>query len=244
MKIKEKKQLEQIKNINADSKSLKKISFFSRISEKAKKIIDSIKIIDDWLETTQLICTKTDGRTQHEFNKFTLPLKFTSKIYQHDLTLQKAEDDQQELKILINKLNNDYNPRNKTKIKENDDTLESANKLYSIREDIIDAFSKGIFSYIDGFQVEKETDKETNEQPDTTNMPELESEESAEERNNQPGKGLKILTPSQMLSRLPIILAQLKAGNNSEKPKNETKEYLYRSKNVAKQVYNNLIKYI
>ena len=78
----------------------------------------------------------------------------------------------------------------------------------------------------------------------TTIMPELESEESAEQRKNQPGKGLKILTPSQMLSRLPIILAQLKAGNNSEKPKNETKEYLYRSKNVAKQVYNNLIKYI
>ena len=113
MKIKEKKQLEQIKNINADSKSLKKISFFSRISEKAKKIIDSIKIIDDWLETTQLICTKTDGKTQHEFNKFTLPLKFASKIYQHDLMLQKAEDDQKELKILINKLNNNYNPRNR-----------------------------------------------------------------------------------------------------------------------------------
>ena len=46
-------------------------------------------------------------------------------------------------------------------------------------------------------------------------MPELESEESAVERTNQPGKGLKILTPSQMLSRLPLTLAQLKAGNNS-----------------------------
>ena len=34
---------------------------------------------------------------------------------------------------------------------------------------------------------------------------------------NQSGKSLKILTPSQMLSRLPISLAQLKAGNNSEK---------------------------
>ena len=34
------------------------------------------------------------------------------------------------------------------------------------------------------------------------------------------GKGLKLLTPNQMLSRLPITLAQLKAGNNSEKPKN------------------------
>ena len=45
------------------------------------------------------------------------------------------------------------------------------------------------------------------EPPDTTDMPELESEESAEQR----GQGLKILTPSQMLSRLPITLAQLKA---------------------------------
>ena len=50
-----------------------------------------------------------------------------------------------------------------------------------------------------------------------------------------------------MLSRLPISLAQLKAGNNSEKPKNEIRKLLYslyRSKNMTKQVYNNLIKYI
>ena len=38
-------------------------------------------------------------------------------------------------------------------------------------------------------------------------------------KQNQQGKGLKILTPNQMLSRLPITLAQLKAGNNSEKLK-------------------------
>ena len=44
-------------------------------------------------------------------------------------------------------------------------------------------------------------------------MSELESEESAAERRNQ-GEGLKIVTPNQMLSRLPITLAQLKAGNN------------------------------
>ena len=40
-------------------------------------------------------------------------------------------------------------------------------------------------------------------------------------KQNQSGKGLKILTPNQMLSRLPISLAQLKAGNNSEKLKSE-----------------------
>ena len=41
------------------------------------------------------------------------------------------------------------------------------------------------------------------------------------------GQGLKILTPNQMLSRLPITLAQLKAGNNSEKLKNEIRQLLY-----------------
>ena len=64
---------------------------------------------------------------------------------------------------------------------------------------------------------------------------------------NQQGKGLKILTPNQMLSRLPIILAQLKAGNNSEKLKNENKTIVVFSlsfKNMTKQVYNNLINYI
>ena len=64
---------------------------------------------------------------------------------------------------------------------------------------------------------------------------------------NQQGKGLKILTPNQMLSRLPISLAQLQAGNNSEKLKNEIRQLLYslyRSKNMTKQVYNNLINYI
>ena len=44
---------------------------------------------------------------------------------------------------------------------------------------------------------------------------------------NQSGQGLKILTPSQMLSRLPISLAQLNAGNNSEKLKNEIRQQLY-----------------
>ena len=63
----------------------------------------------------------------------------------------------------------------------------------------------------------------------------------------QQGQDIKILTPNQMLSRLPITLAQLKAGNNSEKLKNEIRQLLYSlycSKNMTKQVYNNLIKHI
>ena len=60
----------------------------------------------------------------------------------------------------------------------------------------------------------------------------------------QQGLALKILTPNQMLSRLPITSAQLKAGNNSEKLKNEIRQILYslyRSKKLTKNIYNNLI---
>ena len=60
----------------------------------------------------------------------------------------------------------------------------------------------------------------------------------------QLGLGLKILIPDQMLSRLPITLAQLKAGNNSEKLKNEIRQLLYslyRSKKLTKQLYKSLI---
>ena len=66
-------------------------------------------------------------------------------------------------------------------------------------------------------------------------------------KQNQKEKGLKNLTPNQMLSRLPISLAELKAGNNSEKLKSEIRQLLYSlycSKNMTKEVYNNLIKYI
>ena len=60
----------------------------------------------------------------------------------------------------------------------------------------------------------------------------------------QEGKGLKILTSNQMLKRLPIALAQIKAGNNSESLLNEIRQivyYLYRTKKITKMLYNNII---
>ena len=56
-------------------------------------------------------------------------------------------------------------------------------------------------------------------------------------KRQKQGKGLKILTPNQILSRLPISLAQLKAENNSEKLKNDIRQLmysLYRSKRLTK----------
>ena len=66
-------------------------------------------------------------------------------------------------------------------------------------------------------------------------------------RQNQQGQGLKTLTPEQMLIRLPISLAQLKARNNSEKLKNEIRQllyFLYHSKKLSKTIYKHLISII
>ena len=61
------------------------------------------------------------------------------------------------------------------------------------------------------------------------------------------GQELKLLTNKQMLNRLPILIAQVQAGNNSKSLKNEVRQILYslyRSKVLTKTVYNNLIKSI
>ena len=61
------------------------------------------------------------------------------------------------------------------------------------------------------------------------------------------GNGLEILTPKQMLQRLPIVFAQVKAVNNSERLLNEIRQivyFLYQSKQITKKVYNNIIKSI
>ena len=65
--------------------------------------------------------------------------------------------------------------------------------------------------------------------------------------SKQEGSGLKTLTPKQMLQRLPIAMAQIKADNNSESLLNEIRQIvysLYKSKEITKKVYNNIIKSI
>ena len=66
-------------------------------------------------------------------------------------------------------------------------------------------------------------------------------------QNEAKGTGLKILTTKQMLQRLPIALAQVKAGNNSESSLSEITKIvysLYQSRQITKKVYNNIIKSI
>ena len=117
----------------------------------------------------------------------------------------------------------------------NIDDTEKNSKLV----DVIISGSKDLKKEIkEMFEEEKE-----NEKPDE--IGEIVREILMFTKQNQEGKGIKIITPNQMLSRLPISLARLQAGSNSEKLKNEIRQHLYslyRSKNMTKQVYNNSIK--
>ena len=75
---------------------------------------------------------------------------------------------------------------------------------------------------------------------DVSGTPTLEGDEEVKE-----GKGLKILTPNKLLTRFPILLAQIKAGNNSYELKNETRQILhllYQHNKITKKVCNNSVK--
>ena len=88
-------------------------------------------------------------------------------------------------------------------------------------------------------KADDKTDETGDEEIDTTDMHDLETEESAEQRRKHKGHGTQ-----QMLSRLPISLAQLKAGNNSKKLTNEIRQllyFLYTSKKLSKTIYKNLM---
>ena len=82
------------------------------------------------------------------------------------------------------------------------------------------------------------SDKE--ESVDLPSIPPIKDDEEVKE-----GKWLKIITPNKLLTRLPILLAQIKAGNSSYKVKNKIRQIicpLYQDKKITKNRYNILIK--
>ena len=110
-------------------------------------------------------------------------------------------------------------PRSQEKKQEKEIVLKNLYNFFEGREKILDAFESKIF---------------------------LTKSKGAGILNPDHSK-LKILTPKQMLQRLPIALAQVKTGNNSESLLNEIRQIaysLYQSKQITKKVYNNIIKSI
>ena len=145
--------------------------------------------------------------------------KLLKGIIRRKINKEKAKD-------MYNDIAEDVNKLNKLK------PTESRKKILPIFKQLEEIFMES--------KEDEEVDDETDEQPDTADMPELENEESTA----QQGQGVKILTPKQMLSRLPILLAQLQAGNNSQKLKSEIRQLLYllyRSKKLSKTIYNSFM---
>ena len=132
------KQLREIKNTNKRN-TLKVIHKIRRKNADANIILLDIKKIDETLHDAELVCTETDG-TKHDFNRFLFPLKFIEKNHNYEITVDEAKNDQAELGILINKLNNNYNPKIPKKVKEKNNVLKSARKLLDVRKDIISFF--------------------------------------------------------------------------------------------------------
>ena len=110
----------------------------------------------------------------------------------------------QDLAALLEKLKKSKNNAKKNKIQTN--LINSG--LRDLKEEIEDM---------------TEQEKETENPNEIVNI----AEKILEFNRQQSRQELKILTPDQMLNRLSISLAQLKAGNNSEKPKNKIRQLLY-----------------
>ena len=103
-------------------------------NNEANKLLHKFRKVDQTLDNVELVWTKTDG-TKYDFNRFSVPLKFIEKIHHYEITLDEAIKKQAEWNKLINKLNNEYKPRNtKKKEKEKKRVLESAKKLSDVRD--------------------------------------------------------------------------------------------------------------
>ena len=122
----------------------------------------------------------------------------------------------------------------------------SAKKLYEAKDkkennELVNVIKSGIIDLKD--EIKKMSKEEIeNEKPDK--ILEIVEEILKFNEQKQEGLGLKVLKPNQMLRILPITLAQLKAGNSSEKLNNEIRQLLYslyRSKELTKQLYKSLI---
>ena len=85
------------------------------------------------------------------------------KIYRDNNLLKEAENEQYDIKILLNKLRN-YNPTKSKKIKVKEKTLSAAEQLLNNRQEVTDAFKTGIFPCIDGFQKKEEPEEESEEE--------------------------------------------------------------------------------
>ena len=210
------KQVFALESLKDPDKKLPAIKDFIPTENLNPEIINEIKRIEEIekkVDRNRMVYKGTNET--YDFRNFKTIRAFGNEIRNNVISLDTANIEQANLLSYINDFIRKTKPRNPEKRKLRSDVLKSVTELAKGREMVLTAFKSEIF------QVSKESQK---------------------------GEGanglLKILTPNQMLKRLPIALAQVKAGDNSESLLNEIRRIvysLYRSKEITKKVYNNII---
>ena len=243
-----------------------------KIINNSNKIINAIKLFKSMIDNNEF---KISGEYNAKPN-YNIDLDWMIDKDVHEETAEEAGSDYMKGKDFITKINNGT-INNKNEVRNEFRKLKQKVTNDILRQDLIKDLERYLFGEdIESIKPEKEYEesiaerietrrqnKENNKDTQRTFAPQDSSinldnftygenydELDGEDREilkNYEGRGLKILSKQQMLSRLPILLAQIQAGNNSKKLKNETKQILYslyRSKALTKTVYNNLIKAI
>ena len=171
--------------------------------------------MDERVNPDDLIYRYRGNTSNKEFNKYDNALDLIDKIWNGEIKPADARDKQNNFKLNLGEIK-----KGGKKSKEQRNTIYNVEMLYKARKEAIKFFDNYSLMISEAKNKSKKTKKTS-------------------------GKGHKILTPKQMLQRLPIALAQVKTGNNSENVLNEIRQIvysLYQSKEITKKVYNNLIK--
>ena len=192
---------------------------------RANEIKNEIDDIKKWEENIERKDLKYEtNKHMHNFQQFETIRSFGANIFTGKISMDAGKMDQTNLLESMIKFDNESRPRKKENKDKKRNTFDSVNALYEGRELTLNTLRSRIFAI------------EETQGKGRTRMLVL--------RPSDLAKRLKVLTPKQMFQRLPIVLAQVKASNTSEKLLNEIGQIiysLYRAKEITKRVYNNII---
>ena len=208
----------QVDALKTSYKKLLSIKDFVPTEKFNLEIIDEIKRIEEIeknVDRDKMFYELTNRN--YDFRGFKTIRTYGNDIRNNVTSLRAANLEQANLLAHVKNVVKNTKPQDPEQKKLKSDVLNSVRALVEGRELMYNAFRSGIFHRL---------------------------EESQEGEGVNEGEQLKILTPNQMVKRLQIALAQVKAGNNSESLLNEIRQIvysLYRSKEITKKVYNNII---
>ena len=206
----------QVDALKTSYKKLPSIKYFVPTEKFNPEIIAEIKRIEETEKNVDIDKMFYKGTSRnYDFRGFKTIRSYGNDIRNNVTSLEAANLEQANLMAHIHDFVKNTKPQDPKQKKLKSDVLDSVRALVKGREIMYNAFRSGIFHR-------------------------LEKSQEGEGVNER----LKILTPNEMLKRLPIALAQVKAGNNSESLLNEIRQIvysLYRSKEITKKVYNDII---